>query len=92
MGSGGTTLLLLTTVIYGGEWSAAHTGRFNPGKRTPPYPLDRRLGWTQGRSTRCETQKNLLTVLGIEHRPSTPQSVVISTELARLKFPLNVIN
>jgi hypothetical protein len=55
-----------------GEWSASRPGRFTPGKRVPRYPLDRRVGGPQGWSGRCEVEKNLLPLLGIEPRLSSP--------------------
>ena len=43
----------MTTVLEGGEWSAARPGRTLPTGKTR-YPLYRRLGGTQGRSGRTE--------------------------------------
>jgi len=37
-GSGGILHAFLTSALGGGEWSASHPGRFNPGERLR-YPL-----------------------------------------------------
>jgi hypothetical protein len=49
----------------GGEWSASRPGCFTPGK-SPWYPLDRRLGGSQGRSGRGGEEKNSQPLPGIE--------------------------
>jgi hypothetical protein len=49
-GKHANVLLILTSALEGGEWSASRPGRaLPPGKDIPrpPYPLDRRLGGTQ---------------------------------------------
>jgi hypothetical protein len=35
---------ILDLGIHGGEWSASRSGRFISRKKSPRYPLDRRLG------------------------------------------------
>jgi hypothetical protein len=49
------------------------------------YQLDRSLGGLQSRSGHCGAEKNLLSLPGIENRPSSPQPVGIPTELSSLK-------
>jgi hypothetical protein len=46
--------IFLTSALIGGGWSASHPGRF-----TPRYPLDRRLGGPQSQSRRREEEKIL---------------------------------
>jgi len=43
-----------------------------PRRRTPYYPLDRRLGGPQNRSGRGGEEKNSLSLPGIEPRAPTP--------------------
>jgi hypothetical protein len=51
----------------GGEWSASRPGRLTPQKKSPWYPLDRRLGGLQSRSGRGGEEKNPQPPPGIEH-------------------------
>jgi hypothetical protein len=44
---------------------------------SPCYPLGRRVGGPQSWSGRCEVEKNLLPLSGIEPRPSSPYPVAI---------------
>jgi hypothetical protein len=50
-----------TSALRGVEWSASCPGRFILGEIPPPpgYPLDRRLGGSQGRSGPCTKKKGL---------------------------------
>jgi hypothetical protein len=52
-----------------------------PGKDPSEYPLDKRLGGLQDLSGCCGVKKYLLTLLGIEPRPSSPRPAAIPTEL-----------
>jgi len=47
----------LTSALDEGEWSVSCPLRFNPGERTPLYPLDRQSG-PQKRSGRGGKEKN----------------------------------
>jgi hypothetical protein len=53
-GGGYISLPFLTSVAYGGEWSAWRLCCFNPW-----YPLDRNLEGPQSRSGRCGEEENL---------------------------------
>jgi hypothetical protein len=59
----------LSSTLDGREWSASRPDRFTPGESSG-YPMDRTLFGPQSRSGRCEVQKHLLLLLGIEHRPA----------------------
>jgi hypothetical protein len=50
------------------------------------FPLDTRLGGPQRRSGHCGEEKSVLSLSGIEPWSSSPQLVVIPTELSRLLF------
>jgi hypothetical protein len=52
----------LTSVLDGGEWSASHAGW----RKSPSYPLDRRLGGPQRRFGRGGLEKNSQPPSGIE--------------------------
>jgi hypothetical protein len=55
----------LTSALVGGRWSASRPGRFTPG-----YPFDRRLGGPQSRSGRRGKEKAFdPTLPGLELRP-----------------------
>jgi hypothetical protein len=63
-----------TIIDLGTRWSwvvrftfQSHYSRENH----PRYPLDRGLGGFQSRSERCRREKNLMSLLGIEHRKSS---------------------
>jgi hypothetical protein len=43
-----------------------------PGEEPPHYRLQRKLDGSQSRSGRCQVQKNLLPLLGIESWPTSP--------------------
>jgi hypothetical protein len=75
----------LTSILYGGEWSASRPGRFTP-RKEPQYPLDRRLGGLYSRSGRGGEEKNSQTLPGLE--PPIIQPVVqrYITELSRLLY------
>jgi hypothetical protein len=47
----------LTSALAGGEWSASRHDRFTPQGKSPPYPLDRRLGGPQSWSGRRREEK-----------------------------------
>jgi hypothetical protein len=51
--------VFLTSVLVKGEWSASCPGRFNPRRKSPCYPLDRRLIGPQNRSGRRGEEKNI---------------------------------
>jgi hypothetical protein len=52
-----------------------------PWEKSPQYPLDRRLSGPQSRSEYCEEEKNLA-LLGIEHRPHSPNCITILADLS----------
>jgi hypothetical protein len=71
----------LTSALDGGEWSA-----LPPGKESPLYPLDRRLGGPQSRSGRGGEEK-----IPSPRRESNPRTPIVqpvahryTTELFRL--------
>jgi hypothetical protein len=43
-----------TSALDGGEWSASRPDHFTPQRKSPSYPLDRRLGEPQSRPGRSE--------------------------------------
>jgi hypothetical protein len=47
------------------------TGKLYPRRKSPQYPLDRRLGGPQSRPGRCGVEKNLLPLPGIKPRQSS---------------------
>jgi hypothetical protein len=59
---------ILNQALDRNEWLSSRPGRFIPGDRVPPYPLNRRLGGPQSRSARFGEVKNVLSFLGIEPR------------------------
>jgi hypothetical protein len=59
MGSGCVTPPFLTSVLYGGEWSALSSGCFISGERAPQYLLERRPGGPQSWSGYCGEEKCL---------------------------------
>jgi hypothetical protein len=71
-GGGGIAPQFLVSALDGSEWLASRFGRFIPGEKNPWYPFDRRLDGLQSRSGRCEEEKNLVSLPGIELRPSSP--------------------
>jgi hypothetical protein len=73
----------LTSALDGGEWSASRPGRFTP-RKSPWYPLDRRLDGPQNRSGYGGEEKNSQALLGLE--PPILQLVAqrYTTELSRL--------
>jgi hypothetical protein len=70
--SWGVTPSFLTSTLDGCEWSAVRLGRFTLRRKSPLFPLDRRLGGSQSQSGRCEGEKNLLHLPEVELRPSSP--------------------
>jgi hypothetical protein len=52
-GSGGTDPTILTSAVYGGEWSASSHCHFNSREKSLRYPSYRTLGGTHGRYGRC---------------------------------------
>jgi hypothetical protein len=69
--------IFLTSALAGGEWLASCPGRFTPG-----YPLDRKLGEPQSRSGRREEEKILY--------PSVVQSVASRYTNCAVPAPLFV--
>jgi hypothetical protein len=76
--------VFLTSVLFGGEWSASRRGRFTPGGRTPGTQwiggcVGTRAGLYAAEKRKC------LTLLGLElqplGRPASSQSVY------RLRYP-----
>jgi hypothetical protein len=55
-----------------------------PRKKSPRYPLDRRLGGLQSRSGRCGEEKNLA-LQGIEPEPSSPSLYRLSYDLVEIE-------
>jgi hypothetical protein len=68
------------------RWVVSFTPRplYTMGNR-PQHPLNRRLGVPQNRSGHCGEEKHLLSLPGIEPRPSSPQPIAILTALSRFK-------
>jgi hypothetical protein len=62
------TLVFLTTALVGGEWSASRPGRFTT-KKSPWYPLDRRLGGIKRRYRRHGETKIFLHSSGLKLQP-----------------------
>jgi hypothetical protein len=58
--SGDITPLFLTSIFDGSEWSALHSGRFSPRRKSP-----------QSTSRRCGVEKNHLPLPGVEPRSSS---------------------
>jgi hypothetical protein len=52
--------------------------------KNPQYTLAGRLGGLQSESGCCGIEKNLLPLPGIEPQPSSPESIIIPTELNQL--------
>jgi hypothetical protein len=77
-GSGGIAPPFLTSALDLDEWSASLPGRLTPEERVPGTLL----GGLQSWSGRCEIEKDLLSLPGIEPRPSSG-----STSLYRLSYP-----
>jgi len=48
---------LLTSALYGSEWSASRLGRFIPAGESPWYPLYRKLGGPQSQCGRRGKRK-----------------------------------
>jgi hypothetical protein len=78
---GGVELTILTSSLDEGEWSASRPGRFTPGERAPSTHW---IGGRMGRSGLCGVETNILTVPGIEPRPSSSYPVAVPTELSGL--------
>jgi len=51
-------ILILTSALGRGEWSASHPGFFTPKGKNSWFPLDKRLGEPQSRSGRGGEEKN----------------------------------
>jgi hypothetical protein len=60
----------LNSALDGGEWSVSRPGRFTPGGKESPVPIGQRKGGPHNRYERCGVEKNLLTLPGIEPRPT----------------------
>jgi hypothetical protein len=58
-GSRGMGPLCLTSVLDGGEWSASRLDRFIPRRKSPRYPLQKRLGVSQD-GLNTERYRNIL--------------------------------
>jgi hypothetical protein len=59
-----------TSALGGGVWSVSRPGRFYTQRKSPLYPLDRRLGGPQSRSGRGSEEKKSKSLPGIEFRSS----------------------
>jgi hypothetical protein len=77
-------------IDIGSRWAVSFTHRLiYPWWRRLYYPLPTRLGEQQTTSGYCEGLKSLfLSLTELELRPSTPLSLVISTELSRDSTPV----
>jgi hypothetical protein len=64
--SGDIALRILTSALEGGERSASRPGLFTPRKRTPWYPLDKRLGGPQSQSGGGGEEENFQPLPGLE--------------------------
>jgi hypothetical protein len=51
--------IFLTLILVGGEWLVSRPGQFTPGKKSPRYPLDRRLGGSLNEYGQLGEEKNL---------------------------------
>jgi len=71
----------LTSALDGGKWSASRPARFNPKKKSPRYPLERRLGEPQNRSGKGVEEKNSQPPPGIE--PSNHDHAIVQPVVSR---------
>jgi hypothetical protein len=55
-----------------------------PPEKEPPVHVGWEAQWTASRSERCEVDKHLMLLPGIEPRPSSPEPTTILTKLSRL--------
>jgi hypothetical protein len=88
-GSGCIDLVLLTSALVLGEWSASCPGRFTPGERAPGTHWIG--GWVGPRPGLNDVEKRkFLTLPGLELRPLSPPAR--SQSLYRLRFNKAVHN
>jgi len=80
--SGGVASHILNLGTDGGEWSASCPGCYPPQKKSPWYPLDRRLGFRAGLDMAVK-RKKFLPCTCQELNPGCPSCnlVTILTEL-----------
>jgi hypothetical protein len=71
-GSGVTAPPFLISVLDGSGWAPSHPARFTSGGKSPWYLLGRRLCGPQNWFRRCEAEKNLFPLPGIEPRLPSP--------------------
>jgi hypothetical protein len=69
-------------ILDGSEWSASRPGRFTPRRKSPWYPMDRRLGGLQSRSGRGIEEKNFQPLTGLELPITQPVIQCYTTELS----------
>jgi hypothetical protein len=62
------------SALDGGEWLASRPSCLTPGRESPHYPLDRKLGAHQNWSGCCGIQKNILPLPGVKLRLSSQSS------------------
>jgi hypothetical protein len=79
-GGGGIAPPFLTSALDGGEWSDSRTGHFTHKKKSPWYPLGRRMGRPQSRSRFCGEVKTY------SCRESNPGRPARSPSLYRLSY------
>jgi hypothetical protein len=77
-------IFFLTSALFGGEWSASRTGRFNPGERA--LSTHWIGGWVDTRTGLADVEKRIfLTLPGLEIRPLGRSAR--SQSLYRLRYP-----
>jgi hypothetical protein len=72
--------VILTSALYGGEWSASYPGCFTPGKSAPATQWT--IGWVGPRTGLDEVEKRKIFPLPGFDRPARSQSLY-----RRLRFP-----
>jgi hypothetical protein len=75
-GAHAETISLLTCTVGGGEWSAS-----GPWRKSPQYPLNKRLREPQRQSERLEEVKIFYST-----RTQTPSPVAVPTALSQLMY------
>jgi hypothetical protein len=71
----------LISVLVGGEWSASHPCRFNPGERAPLYSLDRSP--VQPAASRCT---EWATAAPMKHFNSIRIQLIVTPNIPALQF------